>query len=317
MRTIHATSLATCLLATIAGPGFAQGQKTLRAETSVAGDTVRYGDLVEGAGENAGIPLFRAPALGGVGSIRADRIAAATQELGHAAPEAGELQAVIVRRPARVVSQQELEAAVRGALTLRDPEFAEADLSLDTLPAPLRMAATGPIMPVTLAALDLKSGRFTARMSGSDTLITGTAGVTVALPVLTRPLSRGDVIQPHDLVPAKIARRALPAGAVQEAALITGSVARRPLAAGQPLREADVARPELVEKNQAVTVTYATPGLALSLRGKALAGGALGATVAVVNPASKRTIEAVVTGPGQVSARLDFRPAPAAASTDR
>ncbi len=42
---------------------------------------------------------------------------------------------------------------------------------------------------------------------------------------------------------------------------------------------------------------YETPGVALALRGQAREGGPLGAVIGVVNPVSKKVIQATVIGP--------------------
>ena len=46
--------------------------------------------------------------------------------------------------------------------------------------------------------------------------------------------------------------------------------ARRALRAGQPLRSADLMKPELVQRNETVTLVYEVPGIVLTMRGKAL-----------------------------------------------
>jgi flagella basal body P-ring formation protein FlgA len=56
-----------------------------------------------------------------------------------------------------------------------------------------------------------------------------------------------------------------------------------------------------VQRNEAVTLTYAMPGLMLTVRGKALESGAEGDMISVVNEQSKRTLQAVVTGPGRAA----------------
>ena len=48
-------------------------------------------------------------------------------------------------------------------------------------------------------------------------------------------------------------------------------------------------------------MTYDAPGLQLTMRGKALAGGAVGDIIQVQNVTSKRTVEAAVTGPNRVA----------------
>ena len=80
-----------------------------------------------------------------------------------------------------------------------------------------------------------------------------------------------------------------------------GMQARRQLRAGQALKAADLAKPDLVQRDQAVTLIYETAGLYLTIRGKALEGGTEGDVVNVLNLQSKRTVSGVVVGRGQVA----------------
>ena len=82
---------------------------------------------------------------------------------------------------------------------------------------------------------------------------------------------------------------------------IVGNAARRPLPRGSLLREVDIQRPEIVEKNASVTMTYEMPGLQLAMRGKALAGGAMGDVIQVQNINSKKTVEATITGQNRLA----------------
>ena len=69
---------------------------------------------------------------------------------------------------------------------------------------------------------------------------------------------------------------------------------------GKPLRTADLMKPELVQRNETVTLVYQVPGITLTVRGKAAEGGAEGDVIAVLNEQSKRTVQGVVAGPGRV-----------------
>jgi flagella basal body P-ring formation protein FlgA len=80
-----------------------------------------------------------------------------------------------------------------------------------------------------------------------------------------------------------------------------GLAASRSLRAGQILRDSDLQRPELVARNEAVTITFEVPGILLTLRGQAQESGALGDSIRVLNVQSKRPIQATVIGPGRVS----------------
>jgi flagella basal body P-ring formation protein FlgA len=90
--------------------------------------------------------------------------------------------------------------------------------------------------------------------------------------------------------------------ATRERAL--GMQMRRPMRAGQPLKVADLVKPDLVQRDQAVTLIYQTAGLYLTTRGKAVDNGTEGDVVNVLNLQSKRTVTGVVTGRGQVTIQI-------------
>ena len=85
------------------------------------------------------------------------------------------------------------------------------------------------------------------------------------------------------------------------AAQLVGAEARRPLPAGRVLSERDLQAPRLVLRGRTVQLTYARPGLRLSVQGVAQSDGALGDLVRVVNLDSRRQLQGVVVGPDQVA----------------
>jgi flagella basal body P-ring formation protein FlgA len=96
-------------------------------------------------------------------------------------------------------------------------------------------------------------------------------------------------------------RSDLPQDIVTDLAKVTGTAARRALGKGSLIREADVQRPELIEKNATVLMTFEQPGLQLAMRGRALQAGSAGDVIQVMNINSKKTVEAVVTGPNRAA----------------
>jgi flagella basal body P-ring formation protein FlgA len=91
--------------------------------------------------------------------------------------------------------------------------------------------------------------------------------------------------------------------------------ARRQLRAGQPLKTADLVKPDLVTRDQNVTLIYEAVGLYLTIRGKALEGGTEGDVVSVLNLQSKRTVSGTVIGRGQVSISVAMPPQPTSDTT--
>lgn len=69
-----------------------------------------------------------------------------------------------------------------------------------------------------------------------------------------------------------------------------------PTAGGRTMADAAIRRGEQV------TLVYQVPGVALSMRARALEDAAIGQNVRLLNTSSNRTIDAVVTGPGAARA---------------
>ena len=86
---------------------------------------------------------------------------------------------------------------------------------------------------------------------------------------------------------------AAPAG-VQRVEVVRPGGARATLAAPHARQAADA----VVRRGDSVTLEFAAPGIAVTMRARALEDGAVGERVRFLNTSSNRTVEAVVTGPG-------------------
>ncbi|MBV9078518.1 MAG: flagellar basal body P-ring formation protein FlgA [Methylobacteriaceae bacterium] len=302
------------LLAVLLPAGaLAEGVPTLRSEVVARHEAVTLGELVENAPASlADRALFRAPALGQSGTIQAARVTAALATLGLAGLDTqGRLQ-VVVTRAARRVGPSEIEAAVRNALAAQaglDP--AATGISFEG-PEPalvLPPDAMGPLVASDLA-YDRRSRRVTASLAiqagaGTALRVAGTVSELVEVAVATRAIERGETVRPSDIALERRPREAVPSDALFDGRPQAGQVARRALGAGTLVRTADLARPELVGRGDVVTAVYEKPGMALSMRVKATESGALGDWITVVNPASKKSLQATVTGAGRVSVSPD------------
>lgn len=123
------------------------------------------------------------------------------------------------------------------------------------------------------------------------------ARVNVDVLTWTRNIATGDIVQPQDLVWAKVATA--PTDAATDPDAVIGLAARRTLRAGAAVAARDVAAPQVVKANEVVTLTFDEGGITLMLQAKALSGGGVGDTINALNVTSRKTLQAVVSGPGQ------------------
>ena len=293
-----------------ATPAAAQSyaQPRLRAQVVVAADIVRVGDMIENAGLAADKPIFRAPDLGQTGAVPARAVLDAVRPFGLIAVDARGIGEVMVTHQSRVIAAADIEARIVAALTARH-NVGKADslkITFDREVRPIELAMA--IGEPTLARMsyDPFSRRFdvTFELPGNARAqwrYTGAAVESIEAAVVIRALGRGDVIKAGDIVIERRPKNEFSSEPPARAAEVVGQAARRVVRAGQPLRNADLMKPEIVLKNDTVMIYYEVPGIVITMRGKALESGAEGDLVSVLNVNSKRTIQGVVTGPGRVT----------------
>jgi flagella basal body P-ring formation protein FlgA len=132
--------------------------------------------------------------------------------------------------------------------------------------------------------------------------------------VLARDVERNEVLKSSDVVIERRPKAAVASDAAARDRAI-GMQMRKQLRAGQALRTADLVKPDLVTRDQSVTLIYQSTGLYLTASGKAMENGTEGDVVNVLNLQSKRTVMGTVVGRGQVAITVATPrlPAPAAA----
>jgi flagella basal body P-ring formation protein FlgA len=218
---------------------------------------------------------------------------------------------VVVTRAARRIGAPDLEAAVKRVLEAQHGLDGRAVSIHFDGPAPALIVAPDVQDQLTAdeVTYDRRSRRVSALVSVGPSAkerkasirINGFAVEHMEVAVLTRALVRGETGKAGDFVVERRAKESVPADAAPEAQALAGQVARRSLQVGSVVRSGDLARPEIVARGDVVTIVYEVPGMTLSLRGRASDSGALGDTIAVVNPQSKKTLQAQVVAPGKVS----------------
>jgi flagella basal body P-ring formation protein FlgA len=299
-------------LATDAGAaGPAVTLPVMRAEATVSGEIVRLGDLIENAGPAAAVPAFHAPDLGASGTIQAYRVMELARDNGISHIDTRGLQEVTIFRAVRTVSTAELETAVTeaAARNLGIADTRDVTVRFDRDVRALQVEPGAADAPrINQFSYDSHSRRFDGVVEIPGSLISrrnpvrisGTLIETAEIVVVARPLARGETIRESDILLERRPRAELSSDSVIKSASVVGQAARRALRPGQTLRPADLMKPDLVGRNDMVTIVFEAHGITLTARGKALEAGAEGDTISVLNPQSKRVLHATVQGPGRV-----------------
>jgi flagellar basal body P-ring formation protein FlgA len=291
-------------------PAMAQSERpALRAAVTVTGDVVRIGDLVENAGPVADIPVFRAPDLGTTGAVSTDRVIEAIRPHQLIDIDTRGLAEVVVTRASRTITPQEISDSIARALSTKYQLGAAHDISLNfdlpVRPLAVESRATGDLQVLSLN-YDTRSGRFDVTLGLPSSLVlrrrpahfTGVAIQTVDAVTVDHPIERGEVLQASDLTVLRRPKAQSSGLADMKSAI--GQAARRQLRPGQPIQVGDLMKPNIVQRNDTVTLVYQAPGLVLTLRGQAQDAGALGDTITVLNQQTKRSVQGVVSGPDRV-----------------
>jgi flagella basal body P-ring formation protein FlgA len=309
--------LATALLAASVAAAFAQAREeiiavpVLRGNITVSGDLVRIGDVIDNAGSSAQIAIYRAPDLGTTGAIPVAQVLNALRAHQVIGVDTRELKEISVTRLARTLEGKDIELQVAHALERRNGlgEAANLSLTFDRDPGDIKLDAsnTGGLQPAAVR-YEPRNNRFdvTFEIANENAAapaklrFTGTAIETVEAAVLVRNVERNELLKSSDVVVERRPKTDVGGDAASRDRSV-GMQARKQLRAGQALKVADLAKPDLVQRDQNVTLIYDTAGLYITVRGKALDSGTEGDVVSVLNLQSKRTVSGVVTGRGQVS----------------
>jgi len=283
----------------------------LRAQVTVESDIVRVGDMVENAGTASQIAIYRSPDLGTTGMLPTAQIISTLQAHQVIGVDTRDIKSVAVTRLARTLESKEIVSQVAHAIEHRSGLGDAANLSLtfdrDVQDVRLEAWNNGSLQPASVR-YEPRSGRFDVSFEiANDTnnnrtklRFTGIAIEMLEAAILTRSVERGDVLKASDVVTERRPKAEVGSDATPRGHAV-GMQMRKGLRAGQALRVADLGKPDLVQKDDNVTLIYEAAGIYLTARGKAIDNGTEGDTVTVLNLQSKRTITGTVVGRDQVT----------------
>lgn len=281
----------------------------LRQQAQIQADVVRLGDIWDNLGAKADVVLAGAPQPGKriVGDAR--WLSAVAQANGIAWVPTSAFDRITIERAGETVDIRLVEAQLRDALAM---EGVAGNFTLDisnrSALSIMVPAGDGDRVAIRDTVWDPRTSRFSALVEvpagAPDAVrqrINGRVFGMVKVPVLARPMNRGDVIAESDLKWIDMRSDQIRQDALMDVDQIVGQEPRSPLRADAPVRQSELRRPVLVERNALVTVSLRTPFMSLTSQAKAMDAGSKGDVIRITNLQSKRTVEAVVEGPGMVS----------------
>ncbi len=118
-----------------------------------------------------------------------------------------------------------------------------------------------------------------------------------------RPLNRGDVVSAADIKMVERDLATLRQGYFIDSKRPVGKVLTRRVGVNTVITPQLLEAPRLVRRGEQVVIIAEAEGIEIRATGKALGNGARGDLIRVKNSTSKKTVEAVVTGPGVVKVR--------------
>jgi flagella basal body P-ring formation protein FlgA len=281
----------------------------LRDAVTVSDSLVRLGDLFVNAGDNADVEVAYAPAAGKRLVLDAYRLYRIARTHGLDWRPMSKHDRAIVKRESIIVGGDEIKERILASLPNYgiDPDTVVVDLNNPMVKMHLPAELDTTIMVEDLTYTP-GNGRFAAVIAAQNEdqvaqrlRVMGRLRKVARVPVLSRRVLRGEVIDNRDVRWQRVRSSRLPSDVILEPEDLAGFSPKRTLRAGTPIRVAEVQPPVVVSKGALVTLVLDTPSMTLTARGRALEDGGDGDTIRVTNAQSRTTVQGVVTGAGKVA----------------
>lgn len=283
----------------------------LRAEATVTTPLVTVGDLFTDAGAAAETAVFRAPKPGTSGMVDLGAVSAALARVGITDYQANGLSGVRVTRAASVVDEAMLGQLITDDLTSRGilTQGMTADIVFTRQITPINADMVD--QPATVSSLRYApgAGTFTARftLAGIDQPldVSGSIEVMIAVPHIRTTLAAGTVLTADNVEMRPVPLRYVESSGAARLEDVVGMSLARQSREGMMLRPTDVTVPQLIAKNDLVTMYFRKGPLTLTVKGQAVSSATKGGPVQVLNLMSKRIISATAIAPGAVEVSVD------------
>lgn len=237
----------------------------------------------------------------------------AAMESGNSTPAADATIGAMPKQKYFQISNDDVAAAV--ATQMQNQGMGEKIIAtMNPLPSPVLYAADHPLklaihgLQVDTEAKLWQGQAYILSANKTETVkpVAGRYDAAIRVPVLTRQLRTGDIIEERDLTMKTFPERQLRKDTITSSADLIGQSPRRIISADRPMRTAEITHPTVIKKGDLVEMNYSTPYMHIRTTGEALEDGAKGGLIRVKNSKSDKAISARVTAPGQVEVNAEL-----------
>jgi flagella basal body P-ring formation protein FlgA len=271
----------------------------------VDGPWVTLGDLFDLAGAVADVHVSASPSPGQSMTLAVREIAAIANANGIDWTPGG-VTGLTVERAGDLVPRTLILTTLADALSATSQRNMAPEISNSSFAMYVTRGA-GKSVAVENLDFDPTRGNFSAILvapAGDPTavrvVVRGRAYEVVEVPVLIRAVAVGGVITDSDLGWVNMRVDRIRSNMITEYTGLAGQSPKRPLRINEPVRNTDVQRPVVIAKGETIMMIVEAPGIFLTVIGRALADAGAGEAIQVVNTQTHKTVEGIVSGPGQV-----------------
>ncbi len=204
---------------------------------------------------------------------------------------------------AYMLSTQDVEKAISEALEQQDAaDHVRASL-IGKFGKNLYSSDTPMVIEIRDLTYDSKDMRWESTLTifqdgelATSIPVDGRYETLIEVPVLTKRLRNGDIIEEDDIVWQLEIEHRLRKQTVMNAKDMIGKTPRRVLSEKRPIRENELVAPVVMAKGALVNIEFKTANMEIRTTGEALTDGAMGELVRIRNTDSNIVVQARITG---------------------
>ena len=280
---------------------------SLKHHNTINTHTITVADVFDGAGDKGKRVLGAAPMPGKDMVLNARTLMRIALALDLNWRPQSSSETATLTRAATIISHSDIEEKIQSALMntgITGDYTLSFETSFDQIALPDGTAKT---VDITNMDFSPSTNRFKATLYApsqnnpihTETIIGAIERLT-DIPVLTNTIRTGTLIGARDIDMIQVRESEMSGNTILDPQTLIGMTPRRTITQGSPIQVSDILKPEAVTRGSLVTMIFDSGAMRLTAEGKALQNGAAGDTIRVLNTASNKTLQAMVTDNGDV-----------------